>query len=166
MGRPPLVPDREQRHSRAVEHWDWGSKMLSTAGRRTFPAVTAATFLAVATLVALVGPAALGSTAAAGRPDRSAPSALPTRAAAALPTLVGIRAFHRPGLRPGRLRVRRRPAGAPDRAYVDRLISDGRGLPLRIAGRAILQVSWSSRTPTTRPAPRRPGGWRSRCPTS
>jgi len=115
--------------------------MVRSAGRRTFPAVTVATLLAVATVLALVAPAALGSTAAAGRPDGKATAALPTRAAAALPTLVGIRALHRPGVDRVVFQLR---GGLPARrtaTYVDRLISDGRGRSLRITGQAILQVS-------------------------
>ena len=112
--------------------------MVRSAGRRTFPAVTVATLLAVATVLALVAPAALGSTAATGRADRGAPAALPPRAAVALPTLVGIRAFHRPGVDRVVFELR---GGLPARrtaTYVDRLISDGRGRSLRIAGQAIL----------------------------
>lgn len=58
----------------------------------------------------------------------------------ATPTLVDIRAAHRPGVDrivlefdgglPASRRVR----------YVDRLLADGSGLPVRVAGRAILQV--------------------------
>lgn len=61
-------------------------------------------------------------------------------AAPALPTLVGIRAAHHAGFDrvvfefdsrvPTDVRVR----------YVDRLIADGSGLPVRVAGRAVLQV--------------------------
>ena len=65
-------------------------------------------------------------------------------AAPAVPTLVGIRAAHHPdvdrvvfefrGGVPADVRVR----------YVDRLIADGSGLPVRIAGRAVLQVRFEA----------------------
>ena len=54
---------------------------------------------------------------------------------------MGIRAFHRPGVDRVVFELR---GGLPARrtaTYVDRLISDGRGRSLRIAGQAILQVS-------------------------
>src|SRR5215218_9633803 len=120
--------------------------MARSAGRRSFPAATAATFLTVAALVALAGTPALGSSpAASGPPAATGPSAqsahAPSSNAAAVPTLVGIRAFHRPGVDRVVFELR---GGLPARrtaTYVDRLISDGRGRSLRIAGRAILQVS-------------------------
>jgi len=116
--------------------------MGRAARRRSFPAVTAATFLTVGALVALAGaPAAASIAAPDDRPGRAAPTALPTRAAAALPTLVDVRAYHRPGVDRVVFELR---GGLPARrtaTYVDRLISDGRGRSLRIAGQAILQVS-------------------------
>lgn len=69
------------------------------------------------------------------------PVAAPASAPAApVPTLVGIRAAHHPGFDrvvfdfqgglPASRRVR----------YVDRLLGSGSGLPIRVAGRAVLQV--------------------------
>lgn len=61
-------------------------------------------------------------------------------AAAPTPTLVGIRAAHHPGFD----RVVFEFAGSVPSShrvrYVDRLIGDASGLPVRVAGRAILQV--------------------------
>lgn len=57
-----------------------------------------------------------------------------------IPTLVGIRAAHHPGFDRVVFRFR---GGLPSSVrvrYVDRLIADGSGLPVRIAGRAILRV--------------------------
>jgi len=102
MGRLPLAREPPRRQSRAVDlvdHSSWGLEMGRAARRRSFPAVTAATFLTVGALVALAGaPAAASSAAPDDRPGRAAPTALPTRAAAALPTLVDVRAYHRPGV--------------------------------------------------------------------
>ena len=96
--------------------------------------------LVAAALVALAGSAT--GDAVASAPPGGAPGARPSQAAAAaLPTLVGIRAFHRPGVDRVVFELR---GGLPERrtaTYVDRLISDGRGRNLRIAGQAILQVS-------------------------
>ncbi|HET9944909.1 MAG TPA: hypothetical protein VFR56_04610 [Actinomycetes bacterium] len=103
--------------------------------------------LVAAVLVAVAGSAS--GTAVAGGPPAgvapgpgSAPGARPAQAAAAaLPTLVGIRAFHRPGVDRVVFQLR---GGLPARrtaTYVDQLFSDGSGRSLRIAGRAILQVS-------------------------
>ena len=74
--------------------------------------------------------------------------AVPVRAVApsttqATPTLVGIRAAHHPGF--DRI-VFEFEGGLPsthDAKYVDKLLGDGSGLPVRIAGRAVLQVSFS-----------------------
>ena len=87
---------------------------------------------ATSLLAALLVPAP----ASAGVAAVPAPGARP----AALPQLVDVRAVHR-----GRVdRVVLQfddgiPAGV-DVRYVDRLLGDGSGLPIRIAGRAILQV--------------------------
>jgi hypothetical protein len=56
-----------------------------------------------------------------------------------VPTLVGIRAAHHPGF--DRI-VFDFKGGLPDHRvrYVDRLIGDASGLPVRIAGRAILEI--------------------------
>jgi hypothetical protein len=62
--------------------------------------------------------------------------------AAPVPTLVAVRAAHHPGVDRvvfefrGGLPARRRAV------YVDRLVADGSGLPVRIAGRAVLQVGF------------------------
>jgi hypothetical protein len=69
----------------------------------------------------------------------------PVKAAppAATPTLVAIRASHHPGF--DRI-VFQFDGGLPsshDARFVDKLLGDGSGLPIRIAGRAILQVSFS-----------------------
>ena len=61
----------------------------------------------------------------------------------ATPTLVGIRAAHHPGF--DRI-VFEFEGGLPsshDAKYVDELLGDGSGLPVRIAGRAVLQVSFA-----------------------
>jgi hypothetical protein len=69
------------------------------------------------------------------------PAFVPTGAAAVrVPTLVGVRAAHHPGFDrvvfdfrggvPANVRAR----------YVDRLVGDASGLPVRIAGRAVLRV--------------------------
>lgn len=65
-------------------------------------------------------------------------------AAPAVPTLVGISAAHHPGFDrvvfefnggvPGDVRVR----------YVDPLLADGSGLPVRVAGRAVLRVRFEA----------------------
>ena len=74
----------------------------------------------------------------------------------ALPQLVDVRAVHRAGV--DRV-IFRFDAGAPsgvDVRFVDRLLGDGSGLPLRIAGRAILQVGLhDTRTDAASPAPAR-----------
>ena len=75
---------------------------------------------------------------------------------AALPRLVDVRAVHRAGV--DRV-IFEFDAGAPtgsDVRYVDRLRGDGSGLPIRIAGRAILQVGLHlTRTDSASPAPAR-----------
>jgi hypothetical protein len=89
-----------------------------------------------------------------------APAAAVARAAPAaplaLPQLVDVRAVHRAGV--DRV-IFRFDAGAPsgvDVRYVTRLRGDGSGLPIRIAGRAILQVGLhDTRTDTASPAPAR-----------
>jgi hypothetical protein len=73
---------------------------------------------------------------------------LPVRAAvpattSATPTLVAIRAAHHPGF--DRI-VFEFDGGLPsdrDVRYVDTLLGDGSGLPVRIAGRAVLKVSFA-----------------------
>ena len=83
----------------------------------------------------------------------AAPAARPTRA---LPQLVDVRAVHRGG--EDRV-IFEFDAGAPsgfDARYVDRLRGDGSGLPIRVAGRAILQVGLhDTRTDSAIPAPER-----------
>jgi hypothetical protein len=75
---------------------------------------------------------------------------------AALPQLVDVRAVHRAGV--DRV-IFEFDAGAPtgsDVRYVDRLRGDGSGLPIRVAGRAILQVGLHlTRTDSASPAPAR-----------
>jgi hypothetical protein len=88
--------------------------------RRSFP---------LALVVALVAALVVPVLTAAGAP-----------AAPAVPTLVGIRAAHHPGF--DRL-VFAFDGGVPSDVrlrYVDRLLADGSGLPVRIAGRAVLSV--------------------------
>lgn len=75
-------------------------------------------------------------------PLLAVPALTPTSASTAqdMPVLVGIRAAHHPGFDrvvfdfegglPSNVQVR----------YVDELVADGSGLPVRIAGRAVLQV--------------------------
>jgi hypothetical protein len=74
----------------------------------------------------------------------------------ALPQLVDVRAVHRAGV--DRV-IFQFDAGAPsgvDVRYVHRLLGDGSGLPIRIAGRAILQVGLHlTRTDAASPAPAR-----------
>lgn len=82
--------------------------------------------------------------------------AAPPLAPAALPQLVDVRAVHRAGV--DRV-IFQFDAGAPSGAdvrYVPRLRGDGSGLPIRIAGRAILQVGLhDTRTDAASPAPGR-----------
>jgi hypothetical protein len=66
-----------------------------------------------------------------------------TPSTSATPTLVDIRAAHHPGF--DRI-VFEFAGGLPstrDAKYVDELLGDGSGLPVRIAGRAVLQVSFA-----------------------
>lgn len=99
-------------------------------------------FLAAAFLVPAAVPA--GAAAPAVRPAR------------ALPQLVDVRAVHRGG--EDRV-IFEFDSGAPSGfgvTYVDRLRGDGSGLPIRIAGRAILQVGLhDTRTDSALPAPAR-----------
>lgn len=85
--------------------------------------------LAVSTGVSPAGAAAPGTTTTAAPP--------------VVPRLVAIRAAHHPG----KDRVVFEFAGGLPRSrtvgYVDRLIGDGSGLPVRIAGRALLQVRFA-----------------------
>ncbi|MFC7360215.1 AMIN-like domain-containing (lipo)protein [Nocardioides astragali] len=80
----------------------------------------------------------------------------PAPAPPALPQLVDVRAVHRAGV--DRV-IFQFDQGAPsgfDVRYVDRLRGDGSGLPIRIAGRAILQVGLHlTRTDSASPAPAR-----------
>lgn len=77
-------------------------------------------------------------------------------APAALPQLIDVRAVHRAGV--DRV-IFKFDAGAPSGAdvrYVPRLRGDGSGLPIRISGRAILQVGLhSTLTDRVSPAPSR-----------
>ena len=86
------------------------------------------------------------------------PAVAPTSApAATVPTLVGIRAAHHPGFDrvvfdfkgglPTSVRAR----------YVDRLIADPSGLPVRIAGRAILRVRFEPADAHNAAGPTAPG---------
>jgi hypothetical protein len=81
---------------------------------------------------------------AAGLSPTGAPaSAISAQAPPDTPTLVAIRASHQAGV--DRI-VFEFEGGLPDRTrvrYVDRLIADGSGLPVRIAGRAILRVRFA-----------------------
>lgn len=83
-------------------------------------------------------------------------SAALSAAPVALPRLVDVRAVHSAGV--DRV-IFEFDAGAPtglDVRYVDRLRGDGSGLPIRIAGRAILQVGLhSTRTDVVSTAPAR-----------
>ena len=80
----------------------------------------------------------------------------PMHATAPHPQLVDVRAVHRAGV--DRV-VFRFDEGAPtdvDARYVARLRGDGSGLPIRVAGRAVLQVGMSlTRTDAASPAPAR-----------
>ncbi len=82
--------------------------------------------------------------------------AAPAPAPPALPQLVDVRAVHRAGV--DRV-IFQFDQGAPsgfDVRYVDRLRGDGSGLPIRVAGRAILQVGLHlTRTDSASPAPAR-----------
>lgn len=68
--------------------------------------------------------------------------AIATSAAAAprVPTLVDVRATHRPGIDRVVFEFAGGLPASRQVTYVDQLIGDGSGLPVRIAGRAILQV--------------------------
>lgn len=71
-------------------------------------------------------------------------AAAPASAAPVVPTLVAVRAAHHPGFDRVVLTFR---GGLPrDRqvGYVDRLVGDASGLPVRIAGRAVLRVRLSA----------------------
>jgi hypothetical protein len=79
--------------------------------------------------------------AVAGPAGDAAPGAPSDVAARQQPTLTDVRAVHRPGVDRVVFEFRGGlPASHPTR-YVDRLIADGSGANVRIAGRAILQVS-------------------------
>ena len=66
--------------------------------------------------------------------------------AAPVPTLVGIRAAHHPGFDRVVFEFRGGLPTTRRAAYVDRLLGDASGLPVRIAGQAILQVTFRSAT--------------------
>lgn len=89
-------------------------------------------------------------------PPAAAVAATAPAAPQALPQLVDVRAVHRDGT--DRI-IFRFDAGAPsgvDVRYVDRLVGDGSGLPIRVAGRAILQVGMhDTRTDAVSTAPAR-----------
>lgn len=88
-------------------------------------------------VVRVLLPFLVSALVAAGSSAPSAPAA-----ASVVPTLVGIRAAHHPGYDrivfdfKGGLPAKRRAA------YVSELVGDASGLPVRIAGRAILRVSF------------------------
>jgi hypothetical protein len=97
---------------------------------------------------ALLVPAA----AAAGAPAGAAPAVPPP----ALPQLVDVRVAHRGGVDRVVFQFDRGAPSGVDARYVDRLLGDGSGLPVRIAGRAILQVGLhDTRTDAASPAPAR-----------
>lgn len=74
----------------------------------------------------------------------------------ALPQLVDVRAVHRGGVDRVIFQFDEGIPSGADVRYVDRLRGDGSGLPIRIAGRAILQVGLSyTRTDRVSPAPAR-----------
>lgn len=102
--------------------------------------------LVVASLVAAT-PASSGAVVS--------PATAPTPAA--LPQLVDVRAVHRQGVDRVIFQFDEGiPSDGADIRYVDRLRGDGSGLPIRIAGRAILQVGLSyTRTDRAIPAPAR-----------
>lgn len=85
----------------------------------------------------LLIPALVGALAALAAPGAPSPAAA---APPSVPTLVGIRAAHHPGF--DRL-VLDFTGGLPSThrvRYVDRIVADGSGLPVRLAGRARLEV--------------------------
>lgn len=94
---------------------------------------------------------------AAATPASSGAAAAPTTAPAPLPQLVDVRAVHRRGVDRVIFQFDEGiPSDGADIRYVDRLRGDGSGLPIRIAGRAILQVGLSyTRTDRAIPAPAR-----------
>lgn len=109
-------------------------------------------------LLALALPV-LGSTpvpaAVAAAPQ---PAAVASQAPA-MPTLVDVRAEHRDGVDRVVFRFRG-PAPTTRVRYVDRLIADGSGRPVRVAGRAVLRVRFEPAKAHTddgvaTPAPRR-----------
>ena len=61
----------------------------------------------------------------------------------ATPTLVDIRATHHPGFDRIVFEFQGGLPSSHDAMYVDQLLGDGSGLPVRIAGRAVLQVSFT-----------------------
>lgn len=86
----------------------------------------------------------------AAAPSGAAPPAAP------LPQLVDVRAVHRAGADRVVFQFDRGAPSGFDVRYVDRLLGDGSGLPIRVAGRAILQVGLhDTRTDAVSPAPAR-----------
>ncbi|MCW2737310.1 hypothetical protein [Nocardioides sp.] len=80
----------------------------------------------------------------------------PPAAPQALPQLVDVRAVHRAGFDRVIFQFDSGIPSGADVRYVRRLRGDGSGLPIRIAGRAILQVGLhDTRTDTASPAPAR-----------
>ena len=67
----------------------------------------------------------------------------PVEAAPSTPTLVGVRAAHHPGFDRVVFEFRGGLPTTRRARYVDRLVGDASGLPVRIAGRAVLRVSFS-----------------------
>ena len=97
---------------------------------------------------ALLVPAGAATGATAGATPDVAPSALPQ--------LVDVRVVHRAGVDRVVFQFDRGAPAGVDARYVDRLLGDGSGLPVRIAGRAILQVGLhDTRTDAASPAPAR-----------
>jgi hypothetical protein len=91
-----------------------------------------------ASLVALALVPGAAVTTLAGGTATGAPAA--PEAPRSQPTLVAVRAAHHPGSDRVVFRFRGGLPASHQAGYVDRLIADGSGNPVRIAGRAILQV--------------------------
>lgn len=87
----------------------------------------------------------------------AAPPVAADARSASLPQLVDVRAVHRHGVDRVIFQFDEGiPSDRADIRHVDRLRGDGSGLPIRIAGRAILQVGLSyTRTDRASPAPAR-----------
>jgi hypothetical protein len=73
-----------------------------------------------------------------------APIAAPTSAAIATPRLVAVRAAHHPGIDRVVFEFAGGLPSSRSAAYVSQLVGDASGLPVRIAGLAVLKVRFSS----------------------